>query len=144
MAAPHFLSGSLDSAGGSVALYTRGGGRVAAHLEIAGDSAARKRGLRGRVELPPDTAFVIAPCSAIHTFGMRFAIDVIFAARDGRVVRIAANVPPRRIAVAWGAFAAVEMAAGEVARNGVSVGDHLGVRPGSDPGPTRVRHGRGN
>jgi uncharacterized membrane protein (UPF0127 family) len=64
----------------------------------------------------------------VHTFGMRFSIDVIFAARDGRVMKIARDVSPRRLAVAWGAFAAIEMAAGEAARRDVAVGDIVEIR----------------
>ena len=59
---------------------------------------------------------------------MRFSIDVIFAARDGRVMKIALDVAPRRLAAAWGAFAAIEMAAGEVGRSDVEIGDVIEVR----------------
>ncbi len=107
---------------------------LAATVEIAGDSAARKRGLLDRDRLPEDTALVIAPCSAIHTFGMRFSIDVIFAARDGRVLKIARDLGPRRLAAAWRAFAAIEMAAGEASRHGVNVGDYVTVRTTSGVG----------
>lgn len=98
---------------------------LAAHVETAFDSEARKRGLLGRDSLAPDTALVIAPCGAIHMFGMRFAIDVIFAGRDGRVLKVSRNVRPRRIAVCVRAFAAIELAAGEADRHGVAKGDYL-------------------
>ena len=101
---------------------------LATTVELALDSAARKRGLLGRDGLAPGHALVIAPCNGVHTFGMRFAIDVIFAARDGRVVKIAHAVPARRIAFALGAFAAIEMAAGEADRAGLRVGDRLTIR----------------
>ena len=100
---------------------------LATTLELAGDSAARRRGLLGRTELALDAAVIIAPCSAVHTFGMKFAIDVIFAARDGRVVNMARAVGPRRVATAWGAFAAIEMAAGEASRHGLNAGDRLRI-----------------
>jgi uncharacterized membrane protein (UPF0127 family) len=108
-------------------VITRTGTTLADTIEIAGDSGARRRGLLGRDGLATGTALVIAPCSAVHTFGMRFSIDVIFAARDGRVMKIARDVAPRRFAVAWGAFAAIEMAAGEVGRSDVQIGDCLTV-----------------
>ena len=109
-------------------MITRTGAPLADTIEIAGDSDARRRGLLGRDELLPGTALVIAPCGAVHTFGMRFSIDVVFAARDGRVVKIARDVRPRRIAAAWGAFAAIEMAAGEVGRRDVAIGDYVELR----------------
>jgi uncharacterized membrane protein (UPF0127 family) len=103
-------------------------------VDLAGDSLARKRGLLDRDHLPLGTALVIAPCSAVHTFGMRFSIDVIFAARDGRVVKIVSDLGPRRLAAAWRAFAAIEMAAGEAGRHGVSVGDVVTVSTTSEVG----------
>ena len=67
---------------------------VARRIETAFDSATRKRGLLGRASLDPDTAMIIAPCSAVHTFKMQFAIDLIYVARDGRVLRTRARSAP--------------------------------------------------
>jgi len=132
VSARHFLHALTSQAATPAAsparlIITRTGGALADAIEIAGDSDARRRGLLGRDGLAPGTALIIAPCSAVHTFGMRFAIDVIFAARDGRVVKIARAVPARRLAAAWGAFAAIEMAAGEAGLRGVAVGDVLAI-----------------
>ena len=125
---PHFLAPLLkaDAAG----LVLRAEGRdipVATSLEAAFDSATRNRGLLGRDALDEQVGFVIAPCSAVHTFGMRFPIDLIFAARDGRVLKIRHAVPAFRIAVGFGAFAVIEMAAGTVTRSGLQEGDRLVV-----------------
>jgi hypothetical protein len=60
---------------------------------------------------------------------MRFPIDVIFATQDGRVVKVTRELPPRRISMRLGAFAVIEMAAGEAARHGLQIGDVLTVRP---------------
>jgi uncharacterized membrane protein (UPF0127 family) len=49
---------------------------------------------------------VLAPCNSIHTFFMRFPIDVVFAARDGRVVKLRHAMPTGRLAFSWKAFAA--------------------------------------
>jgi len=127
---PHFLAPLLQRAAGDLALYVEGRSEpVARTLESAFDSATRNRGLLGRDALAPDVAFVIAPTSAVHTFGMRFPIDLVFAARDGRVMKIRAAVPARRIAVALGAFAVIEMAAGAADRAALRPGDRLVVRP---------------
>ena len=130
VAAPHFLSPLLTNSAGTP--WTLGvAGRdatLAASLEPAFESATRNRGLLGRDGLPPGTALLIAPSNAIHTFGMRFPIDVIFAARDGRVLKIRAALPRTRIAFARGGFAVIEMAAGEAARCGLQPGDRLELR----------------
>lgn len=68
---------------------------------------------------------IIAPSSGIHTFGMRFPIDVVFAARDGRVLRLKHAMRPNRIAVAFRAFAAIELASGSLARAGITATDRL-------------------
>jgi len=124
----HALASPVNAAPSRPRLViARTGGALADTIELAGDSVARRRGLLGRDGLAPGTALVIAPCSAVHTFGMRFSIDVIFAARDGRVMKIARDVLPRRLAAAWGAFAAIEMAAGEAGRGDVEIGDVIHV-----------------
>jgi uncharacterized membrane protein (UPF0127 family) len=68
---------------------------------------------------------------------MRFAIDILFAARDGRVLKVSAAVPPRRIAGSLRAFAVVELAAGELARSGTRAGDFLEVS--ASPGDATER-----
>ena len=108
----------------------QGSGRsepIARTLETAFDSAARRRGLLGRERLEDGTALIIAPCGAIHTFSMRFPIDIIFAARNGTVLKTYTAVPPARIAFALRAHAAIELPAGAVGRSGTRVGDVLAV-----------------
>ena len=100
---------------------------VALSLECAFESATRRKGLLGRTSLPGGAALIIAPCNSIHTFFMRFAIDVAFVARDGRVVRVSRAVPAWRIRLALRAFAVVELAAGALERSKTREGDHLSV-----------------
>jgi uncharacterized membrane protein (UPF0127 family) len=126
----HFLVPGLSGRAPSVALCVNGPDRCLAHtVELALDSAARRTGLLDRDGLAPATAFVIAPCSAVHTFGMKFPIDIIFTARDGRVIKVRAAVPKSRVAVGLGAFAVVEMAAGSARDAGVRTGDRLVLLP---------------
>jgi uncharacterized protein len=98
---------------------------VAADLELALTRTARRRGLLGRDGLEPGHAMLIAPCSSIHTWFMRFPIDVIFVARDGRVVKSRAAMPPWRLAAAPRAYAVVELPAGTLAKVNVATGDRL-------------------
>ena len=98
---------------------------LATQVETAFDSRSRRRGLLGRQALPADTLLAIAPSNAVHTFGMRFPIDVLFVARDGRVVKRVVSMQARRIAAALRAFAVLEFGA---AHHGVAqtrVGDVL-------------------
>jgi hypothetical protein len=98
---------------------------VAGTVELAVTRATRRRGLLGRDGLAPGHALLIAPCSSIHTWFMRFPIDVIFVRRDGRVLKTRAAMPAWKLAFGWSAYAVVELPAGAVAQSGVSVGDRL-------------------
>ena len=123
----HFLSPLLRSRESWGLRIERSGASLVHVLETAFDSASRKRGLLGHDRLPDRRGLVIAPCQAVHTFGMRFPIDIVAVGRDGRVLKICADVPPRRIAVAISAFAIVELAAGVCAGVGLVPGDRLSV-----------------
>jgi uncharacterized membrane protein (UPF0127 family) len=79
---------------------------------------ARLLGLAGLRpgDLPPRHALLLRPCSSVHTFGMRFPIDVAFADRDGAILRLAPEVPPRRVLRHPGAAMTLEAGAGELSR----------------------------
>lgn len=100
-------------------------GDVVAAVEVAADRHARRRGLRGRDSFPG--ALVLEPCRHVHTFGMRFTIDVAFCAADGTVLSVT-TLPPRRLSrpVLQARFA-VEAEAGSFERWGVEPGDRLEV-----------------
>ena len=104
---------------------TRAGTVVAERVLTAFDSAQRRKGLLGRDALAEGSALIIAPCNAVHTFFMRFAIDIAFVARDGRVVKTRSAVRPSRIAFAVRAFATLELPAGALARSSTVQGDRL-------------------
>jgi hypothetical protein len=61
----------------------------------------------------------------VHTFFMRFAIDVVFCDEDLRVLAIEPAVPKRRARSQRGARVTIELAAGEAGRRGVKVGDRF-------------------
>jgi len=68
----------------------------------------------------------IFPTQAIHTFGMRFSIDVVFLDSSLFVKRIYKALPPWRLTTyVWGAESALELPSGSVARTGTTVGDQL-------------------
>ncbi len=74
----------------------------------------RMRGLLGRAPPGPRTGGMLIPCAAVHTFGMRYAIDVAFIGRDGRIVQLRRALAPRRGALCLRAVAVVEMRAGTI------------------------------
>ena len=127
-----FLDALVRSGGASsLALTnTRTNRIVASTLLPAFDSASRKRGLLKHDSLPDGSALIIAPSNAVHTFFMRFAIDIAFVAKDGRVLKLRRDVRPWRIAAAWRAFAVVELPVGALESAGVQPGDLLRIDAG--------------
>jgi uncharacterized membrane protein (UPF0127 family) len=115
------------AAAGSPLINTRTGTIVADVIEAAVDQPARRKGLLGRSALAERHALVLAPCNAIHTFGMKFPIDVIFIGSDGCVVKIVEGLARGRFALSWDACATVELAAGAARRARISVGDRLAL-----------------
>ena len=115
--------------------------RVVADLvELAETRKTRRRGLLGRESLQEGAALMIVPCFAIHTAFMRFAIDVVFIDKDGRVVRTVSRMQPWGIATAWRARAVVELPAGRLESLGrrgskseggcaIAIGDRLYLKP---------------
>lgn len=127
MSRPHFLEPALRTNAPWGLRVTRTGAWLATQVELAGTSTTRTRGLLGRDALPAGHALVIAPCQGIHTFGMRFALDIVGVRRDGLVVTLRRDVPRRRIVLALRAFAIVELAAGASQEPGLRTGDRLEV-----------------
>ena len=85
---------------------------VATIVEIAVSRVDRRRGLLGRNGLDASAALMLAPCAAVHTAFMRFALDVVFVDKSGRVRKIVQGLEPWRMSGSFGAYAAIELAAG--------------------------------
>jgi uncharacterized protein len=75
---------------------------------VAEDAWARLMGLAWLDDLPDECGLLIPRCSSIHTFGMRFALDVDFLDESGRAVRRVEAAPPRRVLWRSGAVAVLE------------------------------------
>jgi uncharacterized membrane protein (UPF0127 family) len=121
----HFLGSVLDTPGPWGLRIERTGAWLVQTLELAADSETRRKGLLGRDQLAPGVGFVIAPSQGVHTFGMRFPIDIVGVTRDGRVVKVRSDVPRSRLVFALRAFAILELASGVAARAGLAVDDRL-------------------
>ena len=75
---------------------------------VAGSFRARLLGLALLRDVPPDCALRLPACSSVHTFGMRFRVDVMFLDREGRVLRVERRVPPGRVLRCRGAAEVLE------------------------------------
>ena len=104
-------------------------------IVVARGPVARLRGLTGCRSLPPGVALEIPRCRSVHTFGMRFPLDVAFLDEDNNVVK---TVRMARHRVGWpvrGGRWVIEAEAGAFARWNLRVGDVVELRDEDHPGP---------
>ena len=95
-------------------------------IEVAETSAKRAKGLLGRDALAAGEGLLFKHCSSLHTLFMRFAIDIVFISKEGKVLKVAHAVPPFRICIApLRAHYALELPAGSIEVSGTKVNDML-------------------
>jgi len=86
----------------------------------------RLKGLLGRTELAPDDGIWLVPARCIHTFGMRFAVDVIYLDSANRVIHLVENLGPCRISPIRGKCASIlEMRTRAIYSSNTQIGDDL-------------------
>jgi uncharacterized protein len=90
------------------------------------------RGLLGRKALAPDEGLLLTPETAVHTWFMRFAIDVVFLEADLTVLGMREAVKPWRMTAWRGARSVLELPAGACERLGVRPGDRLTLADRAD------------
>jgi uncharacterized protein len=99
---------------------------VLASAEVASTRRSRRHGLLGRRSY--DGALVLPRTRSVHTFGMKFAIDVAYLDGDGRVMEVR-HMPPWRVGLPrWRARSVIEAEAGAFERWSLQVGDRVEVR----------------
>jgi uncharacterized membrane protein (UPF0127 family) len=98
-------------------------------IAVAETSLSRMVGLLGKSRLEPGAGLLIIPSQAVHTVGMRFAIDEQHVDRRWRVVHLRPAMAPNRVTgLHWRAHFVLELPAGVIAQTATSVGDQLGLR----------------
>ncbi|AJT64695.2 hypothetical protein T261_3024 [Streptomyces lydicus] len=105
---------------------------MAVPVEIAASYRARTRGLLGRDGI--EGALLLTPASGVHTFRMRFAIDVAYLSRNLTVLAVRTMPPGRLGRPRLRARHVLEAEAGAMGRWGVRPGVRLVVEPGGSTG----------
>ncbi|HEY3936814.1 MAG TPA: DUF192 domain-containing protein [Bryobacteraceae bacterium] len=101
---------------------------LATRVAVAGTSAARRRGLLGVSDFDAESGLWIAPCEAVHTFGMKVPLDTVFLDAQFQVRKLASHLKPWRISLCLSARSVLELRAGTIARTGTRPGDRLVFR----------------
>lgn len=97
---------------------------LAAEALVADNFISRLVGLLCTASLSPGEGLYIAPCSQIHMFGMKYAIDVVFMDKEGLVVGVCDRISPGQVSRIFPrAYGCVELPAGIVSATGTAVGD---------------------
>ena len=105
---------------------------VAARVLVADSFLTRFKGLMGRRSLPESEGLLLENCSSIHTFFMRFPIDVVFLDKNFRVVGAFPDVKPWRIlAGVKGGIHTLELPSGVLTSTGTIAGHRLSYDPAS-------------
>lgn len=102
---------------------------IASCAEVADTSATRSKGLLGRTGLPPGGGLWIVPCESVHTFFMKFPLDLIYLDRKKRVKKVRGNVGPWRLSACLSAHSIIELPAGTVQNTQTHRGDQLEFAP---------------
>lgn len=103
---------------------------IARRAEMANTFLARFLGLMFRASFGAHDAMVLSPCGSIHTFFMRFAIDVVCTDPTGKVVDYAKTVRPWRLFVPrWNAKTTLELPSGAIRQHAIAIGDQICIQP---------------
>jgi uncharacterized protein len=108
----------------------RDDGRIVCESVVVADTfRSRLRGALSYKRLEEDEGVVLRPSWSIHTWFMRFPLDVVFVDGDQVVIRIAPELKPFRVVSCRGAREVIELRAGECERRGLTVGDRIAWAP---------------
>lgn len=98
---------------------------LAEAADIADTSRKRRIGLLKREKLEPGEGLWIAPCEAIHSFGMKFAIDVVYLDRSRKVLKTRGEMGRGKLSACLWAHSVLELPAGTLAATRTEKGDQL-------------------
>jgi len=99
---------------------------IADRVSIANTPLTRMRGLLGKDNLKQGEGLLIEPCSSIHTFFMKFSIDVLFLSKQNRVVALVKElVPGRLFSKTRGARKCIELIVRSIDASKTEIGDKI-------------------
>ena len=107
-------------------VWNRNRGTVLAEeADVADTSAKRRTGLLKHTQLDPGEGLWIAPCESVHSFGMKFAIDVVYLDRKKKVRKVRKEMVPRRVSACLTAHSVLELPVGVIGASRTEPGDQL-------------------
>src|SRR6185369_14006366 len=98
---------------------------LATAADMADTSAKRRTGLLKHTRLEPGDGLWIVPCESVHTFFMKFAIDLVYLDKKNKVKKVRHAVPAWRLSACLTAHSILELPAGTAEKSGTLPGDEL-------------------
>jgi hypothetical protein len=106
----------------------RNGKELSNNVAVADRLLKRMKGLLGKNNLQTREALWIKPCMSIHTFFMRFPIDVVVLNRRNQVIAVIKNLRPNRLTrIYFSAVSVLELPAGTIETTATGVGDGIEI-----------------
>ena len=106
---------------------------LATRLEVADSGPKRNKGLLGRDGLAAGEGLWIVPRESVHTFFMRFPIDLVYLDRKNIIRKVRSAVGPWRLSACLSAHSVLELPAGTIHDSQTQAGDSLEFLPASLP-----------
>jgi uncharacterized membrane protein (UPF0127 family) len=104
---------------------------IAGKVMIANTFFKRLKGLLTSNGLEENEGLIIKPCNSVHSFGMRFSIDLVFLSLNNEVIKITENFAPWRASpVVIRANSVIELPTGKIKETGIKVGDKIIIQIG--------------
>jgi uncharacterized protein len=100
---------------------------LAQAADVADTSAKRRTGLLKHERLAPGEGLWIVPCESVHTFFMKFPIDLVYLDRKKKVRKVRSAVPAWRLSMCLTAHSIIELPAGVIEQTRTMVGDELAI-----------------
>jgi uncharacterized membrane protein (UPF0127 family) len=97
---------------------TRQGTLLGNAIRVADTRATRRKGLLGSDGLKTGEGLWIVPCPGVHTFAMRYSLDLVYIDRSRRVRKVVRDLPPGRMSFSLGAQSVLELPAGTIIATG--------------------------
>ena len=108
---------------------TTKGTTLASSAELAMTYSQRRQGLLGRSSLEEGEGLIISPCKGVHSFGMKFPIDVVYVSKEGKAIHTISPLSPNRLGslmlrAAW----VLELPQGVLLRTKTVIGDTITIQ----------------
>ena len=98
-------------------------------MDVADTSSKRRVGLLKHERLEPGHGLWITPCESVHTFFMKFPIDLVYLDKKRKVRKVRHAVPAWRLSACLTAHSILELPAGTARQSGTLRGDELSIEP---------------